>query len=107
LLPFLKAVADERRLRILILLSGGERIVSDLQKALRVGQSLLSFHLRALKDTGLVSDRRDGRSVYALDPKALEELESFIHGMRSRPLAPWRRSRVQKTQGLSGKCART
>jgi DNA-binding transcriptional ArsR family regulator len=43
----------------------------------------------ALKDAGLVSDRRDGRSVYyALDPKALVELESFIREVRSRPLAP-------------------
>jgi ArsR family transcriptional regulator len=83
-LPFLKAIADERRLRILILLSGGERVVSDLQRALRVGQSLLSFHLRTLKDAGLVSDRRDGRSVYyALDPNVLEELETFIREMRS------------------------
>ena len=82
-LPFLKAIADERRLRILILLSAGERIVSDLQKALRVGQSLLSFHLRTLKDAGLVSDRRDGRSVYyALDPNGLEELETFIREIR-------------------------
>ena len=83
-LPSLKAMSDPIRLRILILLSAGERIVSDLKSVLRIGQSLLSFHLRTLKDAGLVSDHRDGRSVYyALDPKALEELESFIREVRS------------------------
>ena len=83
-LPLLKAVADERRLRILTLLSVGHCSVAELHSALEIGQSLLSFHLRTLKDVGLVSDRRDGRSVYyALVPNALEEVESFIHEMRS------------------------
>jgi ArsR family transcriptional regulator len=83
-LPLLKALADERRLQILILLSAGQRSVSELQSDLRVGQSLLSFHLRTLKDVGLVSDRRVGRSVYyALSANALEELETFIRDMRS------------------------
>jgi ArsR family transcriptional regulator len=55
-----------------------------------VGQSLLSFHLRTLKDAGLVSDRRDGRSVYyALDPNGLEELETFIREIRPPRVASW------------------
>jgi ArsR family transcriptional regulator len=83
-LPFLKAMAEERRLRILTLLRAGERSVGELQTALKVGQSLLSFHLRVLKDIGVVADRRDGRSVYyTLDPNALDELEMFIREMRS------------------------
>lgn len=88
-LPFLKAIADERRLRILVLLSGNERSVGELQTALQVGQSLLSFHLSALKDVGLVSDRREGRKVYyALDAKVLLGLETFLRKMRCRERCP-------------------
>jgi ArsR family transcriptional regulator, arsenate/arsenite/antimonite-responsive transcriptional repressor len=40
-------------------------------------QSLLSFHLRTLKDAGLVVDRREGRWVYyALNPECLETARS-------------------------------
>ena len=46
------------------LLRGGERCVCELTDALDAGQSRLSFHLKALKDAGLVLDRRDGRWVY-------------------------------------------
>lgn len=80
LLAGLKAVADEKRLRIIALLAGGERCVCELQKSLDAGQSLLSFHLKSLKDAGLVTDRRDGRWVYySLDRQALAELEAFFH----------------------------
>jgi ArsR family transcriptional regulator, arsenate/arsenite/antimonite-responsive transcriptional repressor len=58
------ALADETRLRILLLLRDGECCVCELTEALELGQSLLSFHLKALKDAGLVTDRREGRWVY-------------------------------------------
>jgi ArsR family transcriptional regulator len=55
------ALSDERRLRILASLRGGEQCVCDLQDELGMAQSLLSFHLKALRDAGLVSVRRTGR----------------------------------------------
>ncbi len=89
LLPRLKAVADERRLRILRTLAGGERCVCDLQDELEAGQSLLSFHLRTLKDAGLVTDRRDGRWVYyRLERGALAEIEALLREMRSTEETP-------------------
>lgn len=79
----LKALADDKRLRILMQLADGERCVCDLTGALDAGQSLLSFHLRTLRDTGLVTDRRDGRWVYyAISPDGLAELEEFLRTMR-------------------------
>ena len=79
-----KAIADEKRLRVLSLLAGGERCVCELQDELDVGQSLLSHHLRALKDAGLVNDRRDGRWIhYSLNREALEEMEAFLRFTRS------------------------
>lgn len=79
----LKALADPRRLRILAQLAGGEHCVCDLTDALDTGQSLLSFHLKTLKDAGLVTDRRRGRWVhYAIRPAGLEALEGFVRSLR-------------------------
>ena len=75
----LRALADEKRLRIVEILRSGERCVCDLQDALDAGQSLLSFHLKTLREAELVRDRREGRWVYyALNPEALEEVEEVV-----------------------------
>ena len=80
----MKALSDEKRLRILEQLAGGERCVCDLTDALDAGQSLLSFHLKTLKDAGLVRDRRAGRWVhYSLNADALAELEEILGGLRA------------------------
>lgn len=72
------ALSDPTRLRIVGELLGGERCVCDLTAALDAAQSRLSFHLKTLKQAGLVTDRRDGRWVfYALVPEALSELGGF------------------------------
>jgi ArsR family transcriptional regulator, arsenate/arsenite/antimonite-responsive transcriptional repressor len=79
----LKALGDEKRVRILLQLAAGERCVCDLTDALGAGQSLLSFHLRTLKEAGLVTDRRDGRWVhYSISTDGLEELELFLRQLR-------------------------
>jgi len=58
----LRAVADPNRLRILLLLSGEELSVAELQEILAMGQSTISTHLSLLKQAGLVEDRRTGKS---------------------------------------------
>lgn len=84
ILSRLKAMADEKRLRIVALLAEGERCVCELQEELEAGQSLLSHHLRALRDAGLVRDRRAGRWVYyALNREALLEVEDFVRSVRT------------------------
>ena len=59
-----RALGDETRLRLLELLTTGERSVAALMADTGLGQSLVSHHLRALRQAGLVRDRRDGRWVY-------------------------------------------
>ena len=59
-----RALGDETRLRLLELLTAGERNVAELMELTELGQSLISHHLRALREAGLVRDRRDGRWVY-------------------------------------------
>lgn len=74
-----QALADARRLHLLEVLAGGERCVCDLQDIVGAGQSLLSFHLKTLKDAGLVADRRAGRWVYySIAPSGFQTLSAFI-----------------------------
>jgi ArsR family transcriptional regulator, arsenate/arsenite/antimonite-responsive transcriptional repressor len=83
-----RALGDENRLKIIDLLRSGERCVCELTDALDVGQSLLSFHLRALKDAGLVTDRRDGRwAYYTLNADAFVQLEDFVGSLPSTKLS--------------------
>ena len=77
-----QAVAEETRLAVVRLLSEGERCVCELQAELGAAQSRLSFHLRKLKDAGIIADRRDGRWVYyRLVPEALEEMREALETM--------------------------
>ncbi|HXY20731.1 MAG TPA: metalloregulator ArsR/SmtB family transcription factor [Gemmatimonadales bacterium] len=81
----LRALADPNRLRILDRLRGGEHCVCDLTDVLDTGQSLLSFHLKVLRDAGLVTARREGRWMhYALETETLAELEDFLGSLRRR-----------------------
>jgi ArsR family transcriptional regulator len=73
------ALSDDKRLRILEILRSGECCVCDLASSLGIRQSLLSFHLRTLRDAGLVSDRKEGRWVhYALNEEALTEARDYV-----------------------------
>ena len=67
-----RALGDVTRLAIIELLAAnGELCVCDVVEALDMAQSLLSHHLRVLREAGLVSDRRQGRwTYYALEPNA-------------------------------------
>jgi ArsR family transcriptional regulator len=77
------ALSDETRLEIVAMLRNGERCVCDLTAALDAAQSRLSFHLKVLKDAGIVRDRRDGRWVhYELDRDAFVEIEELVAAMK-------------------------
>jgi len=60
LVQFFRAVSDEPRLRIVMLLIGGELCVCDLMVILNEPQSKLSRHLAYLKHSGIVSSKRAG-----------------------------------------------
>jgi ArsR family transcriptional regulator len=80
-----QALSDPTRLDILARLRGGERCVCDLQDDLDAAQSRLSFHLRVLRDAGLVTDRKEGRWVYytAISGR-IEELEQTLARLKPR-----------------------
>jgi ArsR family transcriptional regulator len=89
------ALSDETRLCLVTMLRDRERCVCDLTQALGAGQSRLSFHLKTLKEAGLVQDRREGRwAYYSLVPGALEGLEELLAGL----------SPVAAVRGLKARC---
>ena len=85
------ALSDPTRLGIVARLTGGECCVCDLTDALDAAQSRLSFHLKVLKDAGLISDRRDGRWVhYSLNRATIEAAGQFLTSIK-----PKRRLKVE------------
>jgi ArsR family transcriptional regulator len=89
-----RVLSDPTRLLILERLRLGERCVCDLQDLLDAAQSRLSFHLRVLKEAGMVTDRRDGRWVYyTLVPEAIEEAQDFLARLSRPQTLPLARSK--------------
>ena len=73
------ALGEAKRLGILLSLSSGERCACDLAGCCGDRQPLLSFHLKRLREAGLVRARRDGRWLhYSLDREVLRELGEAV-----------------------------
>lgn len=67
---FFKLISEHSRLQILSILKNGEHCVCELIDHTKLSQSLISHHLKDLKDAGLVSNRIDGKwSHYSLTTK--------------------------------------
>jgi len=65
----LKVLADPTRLGVVRLLMEGPRHVWAINEEIGIDQSLLSHHLRVMRDAGIVVSERDGRAVlYRLSP---------------------------------------
>lgn len=87
------ALSDPTRIEVVDLLRGGERCVCELMDALDAAQSRLSFHLKVLREAGLVTDRREGRWVYyTLNTETLGALEEYLAGLRANRSRTARRS---------------
>jgi ArsR family transcriptional regulator len=77
------ALSDPTRLQIVEELLNGEQCVCDLTERVGAAQSRLSFHLKTLKDAGLLKDRRDGRWVYySLDVELLREMTEALGAVK-------------------------
>ena len=61
---FIRCIGEPTRLQILKLLAKGERCVGELVSALDKEQSLISHHLRALRECNIVKERQDAQKVY-------------------------------------------
>jgi DNA-binding transcriptional ArsR family regulator len=75
------AVAEPYRRRILIMLKGQERAVSEVAHALGLKQPAASKHLRVLREVGLVYARQAGKQrLYSLDARGLQPIHAWTGG---------------------------
>jgi DNA-binding transcriptional ArsR family regulator len=80
----LQVIAEPRRQAILELLRAGELPVGALVDRLGLSQPLVSKHLRALREAGLVSVRGDAqRRLYRIRPEPLAELDAWLAPYRA------------------------
>ncbi len=76
---FFKALADPIRLEIIDFLVNGEKCVCEIVEQLAIVQPLVSRHLRILRESGIVIDRRDGtKKMYKLSNKKIKELIDLL-----------------------------
>jgi len=79
---FMKALSDETRLEIIDLLGDGEMCACALLDQFEITQPTLSYHMKMLKDCGLVDSRKDGIWVkYSVNHEKLDELKDFFQTM--------------------------
>lgn len=78
-LNLFRALSDETRLRVMVLLSERELCVCQLEWALGLTQAKVSRHLTVLKNAGLVQDRREGLWIFYSLTNPKNELEKAIH----------------------------
>ncbi len=87
------ALSDPLRIQVLELLRQQELCVCELCDQLGVNQSKLSFHLKILKDIGLIRGRQEGRWIYySLNLPQFVALEQYLEEYRHfSPIAPGRK----------------
>ncbi|MGH7272487.1 MAG: ArsR/SmtB family transcription factor [Polyangiaceae bacterium] len=74
-----RALADPNRRAIFERLTRGEAAVRDLTPRFDISQPAISQHLAALREAGLVAERREGRlAYYRVEPKGLRPLVDWI-----------------------------
>lgn len=80
------ALSDETRVALVERLRTGEQCVCNLMDHLDAAQSRLSFHLKVLRDAGLVDCRKEGRwAYYWLVPEAFDELATSVKALGPTP----------------------
>ena len=74
-----KAMSDTNRLRIIEMLTQGEKCGCHLLKELQVTQPTLSHHMKVLSDCGLVSSYKDGKwQHYSINCEKFKEYKAYI-----------------------------
>jgi DNA-binding transcriptional ArsR family regulator len=64
LVSILKIVTEPNRLKLLCILQKGERCVCEIMEQINLSQSLISHHLKDLKNIGIIQDEKRGLYVY-------------------------------------------
>jgi DNA-binding transcriptional ArsR family regulator len=93
--PF-RGVADPTRRALLAYLTERPHGVSELAEHFDVSRPAISRHLRVLRDSRLVRERRDGRHrIYELDPAGIKSLRAYFDQFWTDALAAFKRAAEQ------------
>jgi len=77
---FLKGLSSQHRLVILCQLSEGEKCVSDLINSTGLAQTSMSQHLKKLQDEGIITHRREHRTLfYSIDNVEALEIMQILY----------------------------
>ena len=83
---FLRLIAEPHRLHILCFLRQEPRCVCDIWQHLDLPQNLVSHHLKALKDLGLITSRKEGlKVIYSLNTRTMKKHEALLSHFLSLP----------------------
>ena len=99
----LKAIAEPRRRRILMLVRDGELSAGEIASHFEISRPAVSQHLTVLREAGLVDERRNGtRRLYRARPEGLAELKAFLEGFWDERLEMLRRDAEQEEKERDG-----
>src|ERR1700722_3305471 len=74
-----KAMADDNRRQMLLLLKDGEKTPTEMAKSFEFTLPAVSTHLRVLRDAGLVSERKVGQNrLYSVNREKMSEMIEFF-----------------------------
>jgi DNA-binding transcriptional ArsR family regulator len=99
----LKALAEPRRRRILLLVRDGELTAGEIASHFEISRPAVSQHLTVLREAGLVDERRNGtRRLYRARPEGLAELKAFLEGFWDERLETLRREAEREEKERDG-----
>ena len=79
-----KALGDENRIRILKMLSTGEKCACKLLEELKISQPTLSHHMKILCDAGIVTGRKEGKwTHYSVCCEGVRKVRILMQGLLS------------------------
>src|SRR6202035_3704753 len=100
----LKAIAEPRRRRILVLVRDEELSAGEIASHFDVSRPAVSQHLTVLREAGLVDERRNGtRRLYRARPEGLAELKQFLDGFWSDRLEALKREAEKEERKKHGR----
>lgn len=100
----LKAIAEPRRQEILRLVWSRERPAGEIATHFDVSRPAISKHLRVLKESGLIQERRHGtRRLYRANPEPILEMRRFLESFWDEGLLAIKRAAEADSRRLKGR----
>ena len=88
LLPYFKVLCEEHRLDIIEMLLEREHCVCELIEKLGLSQATVSYHVKVLRETGLITCRYIKNSTFcSLNKEGFEKYASYINDRLFKPVA--------------------